>query len=268
MKQNIARILRDLQLLSVAEKIQYLLVAAKHRRTNRLFSLANAGFKVPPQVLAFDAYSAPHWDSYKESGGQTAALLLQIARRYFAEGSPLRVLDWGCGPARVIRHLPAAFGPQASIYGSDYNPATIKWCIENIHGVSFSVNDLLPPLPFAADFIDFVYSLSVFTHLSESVRHRWIDELRRITHTGSILVITTQGDSFLDKLLPDEVEAYRSKGLVVRGKVSEGKRIFSAFHSPRYLTTTLFRNLEVLELIPGTSSSQDMWILRKPPEAS
>jgi len=73
-----------------------------------------------------------------------------------------------------------------------------------------------------------------------------------------------QGDAYLEKLLPDEIEAYRSRGIVLRGNVTEGSRIFSAFHSREYLTTQLFKNLEVLEFIPSPTLGQDIWVLRKP----
>ena len=219
---------------------------------------------VPPEALAYDAYSFLDWDLYRKSGTDVAVFLSQVARRHLSEHDPLRVLEWGCGPARVIRHIPAAFGANTEVHGSDYNEDTIKWCSKAIRGVNFTLNGLEPPLPFDSGIFDFVYSISVFTHLSESVSRAWIEELLRITHSGSILVITMQGDAYLEKLLPDEVEAYRSRGIVLRGNVTEGSRIFSAFHSREYLTTQLFQKLEVLEFIPSTTLGQDIWVLKKP----
>jgi SAM-dependent methyltransferase len=264
MKQRIVRALRTVGLLAAAERAHLVFVNRKQRRKNVIFSQANPGFMVPPEALAYDAYGWLDWDLYKKSGADVAVSLSEVARRHLPEHGSLRVLEWGCGPARVIRHIPAAFGAKTNVYGSDYNNDTIKWCSKNIIGVNFTLNGLEPPLAFDSGFFDFVYSISVFTHLSESVSRAWLEELLRVTHSGSILVITMQGDAYLEKLLPDEVEAYRSRGIVLRGNVTEGSRIFSAFHSKDYLTTQLFQNLEVLEFIPSPKLGQDMWILRKP----
>ncbi len=257
--------LRVLGLLTIVERVHYLRVVAKHKRRNEAFYLANPDFKVPPQFLAYDAYSAPDWDFYKKSGWETAVFLSSIAHRHLPAESTLRILEWGCGPARVIRNVPEAFGAKTEVYGSDYNPQTIKWCSENIPKISFVENGLHPPLPFSAGFFDFVYSISVFTHLSESVSHEWMSELSRITHTGSILMITTNGDSFVTKLAPDEIQSYESQGTVVRGQVREGTRIFSACHSPNYVRERLFKGFEVLEFVPASFpyTDQDMWVIKK-----
>ena len=250
-------------LLPTVERLRLLFAAGKHDQENKEFSSANPGFKLPPKDLAYDAFSVRAWDFYNKTGKETAAFLSQVCRRHLPEDRPLRVLDWGCGPARVIRHIPESFGPKAEVYGSDYNPATIKWCAENFPGITFVCNGLEPPLPFEPGFLDFIYSISVFTHLSEAVSDAWIKELLRITHSGSILVITTQGDTYLEKLLPDEIETYRTKGIVVRGNVTEGSRIFATFHSRDYLTKHLFKDLEVLEFVEGRNLAQDIWVLRK-----
>ena len=282
MKQRILRTLRTVGLLTAVEKAHFLFLNRRQRRKNVLFSRANPNFMVPPEALAYDAYAWIDWDLYRKSGTEAAVFLAQVAHRHLSANGPLRVLEWGCGPARVIRQIPRAFGAKfgtkTEVYGSDYNKDTIKWCSESIHEVNFNLNGLEPPLPYDSGFFDFVYSISVFTHLSESVSRAWVEELLRITHSGSILAITMQGDAYLEKLLPDEVEAYRSQGIVLRGNVTEGSRIFSAFHSKEYLTTQLFRNLEVLEFIPAwtvyedqnggqlpaPNQGQDIWILRKP----
>jgi SAM-dependent methyltransferase len=221
---------------------------------------------VPPRFLAFDAYSAPDWDFYKLSGVESAAFLSAAARRYLPDNTSLRVLEWGCGPARVIRHIHSTFGSEAEVYGSDYNRDTIGWCNQNIPGVVFSVNGLHPPLSFGEGFFDFIYSISVFTHLSEPVGLEWVTELHRVMRSGAIAVISANGDSLLDKLLPEELETYKSRGVVVRGKVQEGKKMFFAVHSPAYVREILFKSFEVLEFAPGEFpyTGQDLWILRKP----
>jgi SAM-dependent methyltransferase len=265
-RQKMMRILRDSGLITLADTIRYPFSVLKYYRKERLFNAANPGFRVPPRFLAFDAYSAPDWDFYKISGSDTAAFLSAAAKRYLPENSLLRVLEWGCGPARVIRHLPASLGSEAEVYGSDYNGDTISWCNQNIPGVKFSLNELRPPLPFEDIFFDFIYSISVFTHLSEPVGHEWVNELYRVMRSGAIAVISTNGDRQLGPLLPEELETYKSRGVVVRGKVQEGKKMFLTLHSPAYIRECLFKSFEVMEFASGgfPYTNQDLWILRKP----
>ena len=105
------------------------------------------------------------------------------------------VLEWGCGPGRVIRHLPALLN-EATIIGSDFNSESIDWCSKHILDVTFVKNELEPPLPFEKNLFDFIYAISVFTHLSESSCHQWIDELVRIIKPNGILMIWTNGDGY------------------------------------------------------------------------
>jgi len=147
-RERMLRALRDSGLMTFADTFRYPFSVLKYYRKERLFKARNPGFKVPPRFLAFDAYSAPDWDFYMLSGSETAAFLSATAKRYLPNGARLRVLEWGCGPARVIRHIPSFIGSDMEVYGTDYNTDTIRWCNRNIPGIAFSLNGLRPPLQF------------------------------------------------------------------------------------------------------------------------
>lgn len=264
--QQIQRTLRDTGLLLSVEKIRYVVSLVKCYWKNCKFTTKYPDFSLPPKYLAYDAYSAPDWEFYKKSGEETAAFLVGVIKRYLAGSQSVRVLEWGCGPARVIRHLRPLLGSVDDIIGSDYNPESISWCKNNISGVTFLENKLQPPLTLDDDSIDFIYSISVFTHLSETVSFEWSEELFRVVRPGGVLVITTNGDSLLDMMLPDELTAYNENGYVIRGKYEEGKKMFFSCHSPAYLRHNLFKNFEVLEHIGAgfPYTGQDLWILKKP----
>lgn len=262
--QRFQHTLRQLGLLTVADKFRYLTKVVRLSRANREFISAHPEFDLPPKTLAYDAYSAPDWSFYKQSGVETAAFLAALIQQRLGGHDGLKILEWGCGPARVIRHLPAALGAGAEIYGADYNPASIAWCRKHIPDVTFASNGLEPPLPLGAGEFDFIYAISVFTHLSEPVAHRWVAELSRVARPGGFLVVTTNGDSM--PMLPAELEAYRASGIVIRGNFKEGKRCFSAIHSPAYARKELFKDLEVVQHVPGgfPHTGQDYWVLRNP----
>jgi ubiquinone/menaquinone biosynthesis C-methylase UbiE len=264
--QQIQFVLRSVGLLNFIEKFRFIFSVLRNARENRRFKIKNSNYKLPPQYLAYDAYSAPDWNFYKISGEETALALSKIAEHQLKNNGATHVLEWGCGPARVVRHLHNTFGKDSKVYGCDYNAETIKWCKKHIPDVTFVLNDLLPPLPFESSTFNFVYAISVFTHLSESVSKKWIDELYRVTRPGGVLVISTNGDSRMRFLLSHELSAYKAAGLVIRDKFEEGKKMFWACHSPKYLKEILFKDFAILEYLPERFpyTGQDMWVLRKP----
>ncbi len=81
------------------------------------------------------------------------------------------------------------------------------------------------------------------------------------------MFLTTQGDNFKVKLTDLELNKYNNNELVVRGKVKEGHRTYSAFH-PQEFIKKLFSNVKILEHIEtkadkGKWLPQDIWIIKK-----
>lgn len=139
-----------------------------------------------------------------------------------------RVLDFGCGPARVTRVFRDMY-PGVALFGCDIDPEAIAWCEQNLPGVArFTVNDLLPPLPFEAGTFDLIYGISVFTHLPEAFQAAWLLELRRVLKPGGVLITTVHGPAIVEYIaqvypgasaLRDEV---RDRGFVYVGTRREG----------------------------------------------
>lgn len=267
LRVRVQQFLRKSRLLGVAEKFRYLYKSRSLEKSNKRFIQAYPDFKLPPPLLAFDAYSAPDWDFYKRSGEGTAHFLKETTARYF--GNNLQTIyEWGCGPARVIRHLPGKLGSHVEVFGSDYNPDTIAWCRNNIPGIHFSLNQLSPPLDFADASFDFIYSISVFTHLSESTGLQWANELQRVLRPGGILLITTSGsNAYETELLSTERKKYDAGGVVVRGDYEEGKKMYLARHNPKYVRETLLRQFNILEHVSAGFPfiEQDYWLAQKAP---
>jgi SAM-dependent methyltransferase len=259
--------LRKAGLLSVAEKFRYYQKLWSLRKANKSFIRQNPTFKLPPEALAFDAYSAPDWDFYKRSGEGTAAFLAGMMRKYVPLDRPGSIYEWGCGPARVVRHLPAQLGPSVAVYGTDYNPQTIEWCKANITNIRFELNGLNPPLPFDDNTFDFIYCISVFTHLSEATSLNWANEIYRVLKPNGVFLATTAGDqAFERELLDKEKKAYQTEGVVVRGNYEEGKKMYLARHSPKYVRESLLKKFRIEEHSPSGFPfiEQDYWVARKP----
>lgn len=263
LKRNFSSLLRTVRLLYLLDYLRFHYFRIKKHAVNKQFLKEHPAIVMPPDYLIYESFQLDYRKYYTDSI-ETAHWLADCwkshAQRYNAN-----ILDWGCGPARIIRHLPSILGGTSVYYGTDYNKKTIAWCQKNIAGVNFSCNELAPPLDFNEQFFHLVYGISIFTHLSEPLHRQWIDELNRVLVPGGILLITTQGKAFRSKLSPAETAAFDRGNLVVRGKVKEGHRTFSAFQPEAYMRQ-LLTGFEIIEFQEGDSirrPQQDVWLVRK-----
>jgi len=148
------------------------------------------------------------------------------------------ILDFGCGCGRVMRHWQSVDGP--SFCGTDYNPALVDWCTNNIPYARFSVNDLWPPLDYEDSSFDLIYALSVFTHLPEELQRPWVEEMARVLTPGGVLLLTVHGSHYLKELSPEEQESFLRGELVVREIEQAGSNVCGAYHPSSYLQRGAF----------------------------
>ena len=256
-------ILRNLGLIYFGDKLRYFLHYLNNINNNKNFRLTNPDITLPPDYLIYESFRMDY-NKYFYGGLETCRWLISMLEKHIILKN-VSILDWGCGPGRIVRHLPVLLGKSCKIYGTDYNETSIKWCKENIKGAVFSQNSMSPPMAFNDNSFDIILSISIFTHLSEKNHVDWFNELLRVAKQNAILLFSTQGKAFLNKLSKKETNKFKNGELVVRGKTREGHRTFSAFHSPEYIKKLISSN-KILEFIEGGKSSgkpqQDIWIIK------
>jgi|SRR5436190_1685217 len=265
-KSNISGLLRKMNLLSYAEKVRFYLQKLKYRKENDAFSTENPGIVLPPEFFIYETYRV-NYKWYYEDGKKTTEEIVTLFSKYYDfSKTNNKILDWGCGPGRIVRHLPALL-PNSQVYGTDYNETYIKWCNENLKEVIFSINKIDPPMNFSDSFFDIIFGLSIFTHLSEKNHFDWINELHRIVKLGGGILITTQGESYKSGLTTKEKELFDSTQLVTRKYLNEGNRLYSSFQPVGFINELIRERFRVLEFIPGkiddNEPSQDYWLLKK-----
>jgi SAM-dependent methyltransferase len=221
---------------------------------------------IPPPWLLFLVAGTADVSWFLRTGRLGFESLIETLSRNGIEPRELSaVLDFGCGCGRVIRYWKDWKGTR--IHGVDYNPRLVEWCRRNLPFASFAVNQSEPPLPFARGELDFVYALSVFTHLSESAQTAWMGEMARVIRPGGHLLLTTHGESYLDQLSENERSAFRSGALVVVEEAAQGTNLCNAFHPVEYVKERLAREWEVVDFVPmGARGNphQDLFLLRRP----
>jgi SAM-dependent methyltransferase len=266
-KSRLIRALRAAGLLTLVEHGRLVSRRATARAANRRFAREHPDFAIPPAELMFDALAHIDLAGYRASGMQHATGVARIVDAAFPDG-PLELLEWGCGPGRLIRHMPSLLASHpARIVGSDYNPRTVRWCAEHLDGIAFVQNGLRPPLPLAGARFDVAYCISVFTHLSEDVQLAWADELRRVLKPGGLLICTTQGDNYRHLLAdPGERARYAAGEVVVQGNYAEGRKWFLAIHPDRFIRERLLGGYTGVQRISAPTEygfAQDMWVAWK-----
>lgn len=262
---QISNLIRKFGLIYYTDLIRFHVQKTKNRKENRAFKTQYPEVKLPPDYLIYESFQI-NYMKYFIDGKDTACWLIAYIRKH-TDLTGKRILDWGCGPGRTIRHFPELLGTTCEYFATDYNSKSIKWCSDNLPGIQFNLNALEARLPYANDFFDVIYGISIFTHLSEQMHFDWIKELYRILKPGGILFITTQSDNYIFKLTAEELERYQKGGLVVRGNVKEGHRTYSAFQ-PAAFMQNLVQNCQIEEHVTpkpeaGKGIPQDIWIVRK-----
>lgn len=262
LKQNISYCLRKTGLLGISDKFRYWGQKIYYARANKNFITANSSFKFPPPYFIYETYRLDYAEYYHD-GLTSAGELVSLIKKNTALLTNDRLLDWGCGPARIVRHFPSLL-PGSKIFATDYNPDYIEWAQKNIPDVHFSLNKILPPLQYENNFFSAIIGLSIFTHLSAKAHVEWMEELYRVIRKGGILLITTQGLAYRTRLLPREQDRFDAGQIVIRENYRQGHRLYSSFQPKQIIMEMIRGKFDIAEYIEGDKdSAQDTWVLKK-----
>lgn len=223
------------------------------------------GLRLPPASLRYLVAGTPDAAWFLE-GGRLAAESIREA--LIRDGTTIdemgRLLDFGCGCGRVIRHWKGL--PASEVYGCDYNSRPIEWDRRNLAFAHFETNQAMPPLPFSDAHFDLIYALSVFTHLTEEAQRAWVAELSRVLRPGAYLLLTACGESYFNQLAPDERDRFAAGELVVKNATAAGHNSCLAYHPPTYVRGRFSDgSFAVVQHLPSGARgnpTQDLWVLR------
>jgi SAM-dependent methyltransferase len=221
---------------------------------------------LPPSELRKRVHGVTQRSSFERVGSAIAETLLNIAAPHISRGKDAaQVLDFGCGCGRVLAYLKQ--GADVDVVGADIDEEAILWCRQNLSDFAdFRVNSAAPPMDFPSDAFDFIYSISVMTHLPETMQKAWLAELARIAKPGALVILTTRGVHGVD-LSWWQRQRFNIFGFGYGGgRLTPGLPDFyrSAFHAEAYVRRHWSKVLEVLEFRPrGLIGDQDLVICRK-----
>lgn len=167
--------------------------------TNDDKRLCESELPIPPKKLwmCFEETA----EEYLSSGREHVDKMMAITKASgfsFRQGN--RILDFGCAAGRMTRWL-KDFSKECEIWGVDIQADHIAWCQRHLSPpFRFATTTTLPHLPFEDHYFDFIYSGSVFTHISD-LADAWLLELKRVLSPGGKLYITIHDKRSIDIIL-------------------------------------------------------------------
>ena len=209
-----------------------------------------ADLPLPPYELASRVGSLENtpdpWAHYESIGRASREDLLGALPADFSfEGR--RVLDFGCGAGRTLRHFVAA-GPAAELWGCDIDQASIAWLEQSLSPpLHVFANGELPPLDQPDESFDLVYCVSVFTHLVRSWS-AWLLELHRLLRPGGLLVATFMGKGQSEVVAGEPWDEGRVGMLTLKPGQPWDAGGPMVFHSPWWIREHWGRAFELLSL--------------------
>jgi SAM-dependent methyltransferase len=182
---------------------------------------------IPPAEIRYRIVSSPHSEEeYRNIGQWSVDSIIGIVDMFSdVSKRPARVLDFGCGCARTIQPMHRRC-PAWSMFGTDIDGEGVAWSRANVPYAVFDTNSSMPPLSYADASFDFIYALSVFSHLDRDMQTVWLAELVRVLKLGGLLYITFNGQNVLDKVpnsfQPGVVAEYQRCGFSYVANIDDG----------------------------------------------
>jgi SAM-dependent methyltransferase len=165
-------------------------------------TLTEVAIPLPPADLAARVGTvdgAEPMEFYLQEGSRLRGVIEELLPNDWS-WEDKRVLDFGCGSARVLRHFAVEAG-RGAFWGCDIDRASIEWDRANLSPpFHFFENGIAPPLPQAAGSFDLIWAMSVFTHIGDQWSD-WLAEMHRLLAPEGVLIASFLGEGMWEPLV-------------------------------------------------------------------
>lgn len=151
---------------------------------------------IEPFPIVMSTYLEPGWierfaELWEKLGPETKTAIIDLLGEDWSFDDK-RALDFGCGAGRTLKHFRRE-AERAELWGVDIDAMSIDLLQQTVCPPFHVIRaDYMPPLELDADSFDLIWSISVFTHLTDS-SIPWLLELHRLLKPGAILIATFMG---------------------------------------------------------------------------
>lgn len=237
--------------------------AIRHNLQYRLHG-APDGQPLPRTWARMRVAGSPDAEWFFRSGRLAADSIRSTMAGYESNTGRLRVLDFGCGCGRVLRHW--RNDKNVTMFGVDFQQPLVGECHRVLPFAHLAVNGPEPPLPFLDESFDLIYCLSVFTHFDARQEILWRDEIRRVLKPGGLFVMSTQGPTFGARLHGAERRRFEEGQAVFQRTSFRGLNLCMTFHPETYVRRVLADGFSILDYRPEGAKGnppQDLYLLRR-----
>lgn len=209
---------------------------------------------LPPRPLALRAGVPDPADvlaSYRAVGRDSRATILDLLGSDWTwEGK--RALDFGCGSGKVMRHF-LAEARECELWGCDIDERSIAWLQKELSPplVAF-LNGEAPPLEQPDEHFDLVWSVSVFTHLTDHWAG-WLAELHRVLKPGGLAIISFLGGAMYEVWTGGDWDPAQIGMTVLNHGQDWELGGPTVFHSPWWLREHWGRAFEIVQMRESTA---------------
>jgi SAM-dependent methyltransferase len=222
---------------------------------------------LPPHALAIRAGvpdPADVLESYRAVGRDSRATILDLLGDGWSFRGK-RVLDFGCGSGKVMRHF-LAEAAECELWGCDIDAPSIAWINAELNPpLRAFTNAEAPPLDVADGAFDLVWSISVFTHLTDHWAG-WLAELHRVLAPDGLAIVSFLGGAMYEVWTGEPWQPDRI-GMTVLDHGQDWERGGpTVFHSPWWLREHWGRAFEIVAMREGSAPREHgLVLLRRRP---
>lgn len=197
--------------------------------------------------------------SYRAVGRDSRATILDLLGPSWSFDGK-RVLDFGCGSGKVMRHfLPEA--ASCDMWGCDIDERSIDWINAELSPpLQAFINGEAPPLDQPSGVFDLIWSVSVFTHLTDHWAG-WLAELHRVLRPGGLAIISFLGGAMYEVWNDEEWDPDRIGMTVLNHGQDWELGGPTVFHSPWWLREHWGRAFEIVQMREGSAPREHGLVL-------
>jgi ubiquinone/menaquinone biosynthesis C-methylase UbiE len=224
---------------------------------------------IPPAPLRYRVWGDPDIGTFLWSSEHCRRDIDRELDKLGVEwGSLTNILEFGSGCGRIFISLPQEV--QSKYVGVDTDSEAVSWCVRKYPQAQFQINSPSPPMDFADNSFDLILAIAVFRHLDEKNQFSWLDELKRVTKPGGLVIISLHGEFCWQGFEAGEKAQLKKEGFLAKPLTDPYQRsVFpewyqATYHNQEYVQKHYAKYFEIVDYVPrGIEDETDLVICRK-----
>lgn len=223
--------------------------------------------------------AAADWKKYTQACIRRSNLVGDVLDSCYGSVTKMKVLDWGSSVGGVAALVAEKY--PVEMHAADVDEYSLRWLGNNFHNIKTHQLEPENMLPFSDAAFDFIYGISIFTHIPPEVQEFYLCELRRILKPNCYMLLTVKSYTNCEfnrrgnrnpEVHPHSKEKLRSEGVIYTSYPDSVKAQMDfarnsdfglTYLSHEYILSVYSKYFFIEEIKAGGLGSQDSIVLRK-----